>query len=252
MSSAQAAAASPRSFGRCARASSPISVSSLPPPLSPPIAEATAGFFSDAVDLVDEHPGAPVRHAHRLGRRRDRAGIADRLEQLDLARPDGDRFAGHHAHPKARRRARRDGLRRRRGGAASWTGFVEIALLLATAARPQASDLLQPDSPRDLAARRRSPDAAVHLADRAALSAQCDQATARSGRRDASLDRVGGRGAGDAAVAFLAHMGVRIRSVQARRRRQACIDGQSSARRAGRSGRFARTRRSSDRSARRG
>ena len=43
---------------------------------------------ADAVDLVDQVPGALVGHVHGAAGRRDRAELADILQKLDLARPD--------------------------------------------------------------------------------------------------------------------------------------------------------------------
>src|SRR5690348_7097387 len=40
-----------------------------------------------AVEAVDQHPGATVRHAKRAAAVRDRAAVADRFEQANLARP---------------------------------------------------------------------------------------------------------------------------------------------------------------------
>src|SRR6267142_1348312 len=46
------------------------------------------GLAADAVDLVDQIPGALVGHVHRAAGGRDRAAGLDILQQLDLARSD--------------------------------------------------------------------------------------------------------------------------------------------------------------------
>src|SRR6516164_6242856 len=43
---------------------------------------------ADAVDLVHQVPCPLVGHVHRAARCRDRAEVADMLQELDLARPD--------------------------------------------------------------------------------------------------------------------------------------------------------------------
>src|SRR5581483_8827155 len=46
------------------------------------------GLFQRRVDLFDQQPGAPIRHADPPCRGRDRAGRLDGFEQRDLARAD--------------------------------------------------------------------------------------------------------------------------------------------------------------------
>jgi hypothetical protein len=46
------------------------------------------GLLESGVEAVEELPGALVRHAHLACRGRDRAGAADTLEELGLARTD--------------------------------------------------------------------------------------------------------------------------------------------------------------------
>jgi hypothetical protein len=70
------------------------------------LAEATAGWRRAGVDLVDEHPGAAIRHADRLGCRGDRLRLGDGFQQVDLAGADGDGVAGGDAEAKAGDRAR--------------------------------------------------------------------------------------------------------------------------------------------------
>jgi len=61
------------------------------------------------VELVDEQPGAPVRHAEPARRGRDGAARVERLEQRDLAGAEGDRVAAAHAHAQFHFGAMHDG-----------------------------------------------------------------------------------------------------------------------------------------------
>ena len=67
------------------------------------------GGFDDggrkaAVEIVDQHPGAPVRHPQLAGRCRDRSGLADRFQERDLSRPDRPGAAFHYAQMEFRSR----------------------------------------------------------------------------------------------------------------------------------------------------
>ncbi len=84
--------------------SRPVSVSWLPPPCWPPVAEATAGTFSAWFSSAISSPGAPVGHAQLLGGSGDGAGLRHRFQQLHLARADGNGLPRHHPHAQLQRR----------------------------------------------------------------------------------------------------------------------------------------------------
>src|SRR5882672_139858 len=55
------------------------------------------GLREPPVEIVDQHPGAPVRHPQLTRGRGDRSGVPDRLEQRDLSRTDRPGSALYHA-----------------------------------------------------------------------------------------------------------------------------------------------------------
>ncbi len=75
------------------------------------------GFTQRPVDLLDQQPRPPIRHADRAGRGRDRSGGLDRLQKRDLAGADavpgrqidadGEMRAGHGRPPGTSRQRSR-------------------------------------------------------------------------------------------------------------------------------------------------